>query len=230
MVSQNRKSGPRRDAGPAVTRDPHRSRELVLGAATLEFSEKGLGGARVDEIARRAGINKRMLYHYFGNKDALYLAVLERVYGRIRQAEKTLSLDGLNPRQAMEKLVAFSWQHFIDNPAFISLLNDENLHKAAHVRQSARIREMHSPLVGMIDDLLARGEKSGEFRAGVDPVQLYITIAAISYFYLSNVHTLSAIFDRDLLAPDQLAHRRAHVVDVILDFLRPGASQATLRA
>lgn len=207
--------------GPPARRDPQRTRELVLKAATLEFSEKGLGGARVDEIARRSGTNKRMLYHYFGNKDDLYLAVLERAYAQIRENEKALSLGGAGPTDGMRKLVRFSWRHFIEHPNFISLLNDENLHRAEHVRKSARIRQMHSPLVGMIRDLLDRGVAAGEFRGDVDPVQLYITIAAVSYFYLSNVHTLSAIFDRDLMGKPMFEAREAHVIEVIMGYLRP---------
>ncbi len=202
-------------------RDPQRTRELILQAATLEFSEKGLGGARVDEIARRSGANKRMLYHYFGNKDDLYLAVLEQAYAEIRNREKALSLGGASPGEGMKKLVRFSWRHFLEHPSFISLLNNENLCRARHIRKSERIRDMHSPLVGMIRDLLDRGVAAGEFRDDVDPVQLYITIAAICYFYHSNAYTLSTIFDRDLFSEAEREAREAHVIDVIMGYLRP---------
>jgi AcrR family transcriptional regulator len=201
-------------------RAPERTREQILLAAIAEFSAKGLGGARVDSIARRAGANKRMLYHYFGSKDDLFLAVLERIYDDIRRAETELHLEALDPASAMQRLVEFSFGYFIDHPHFIPLLNSENLHGAIHIKRSARIREMHSPFVAMIGGILRRGQALGLFRAGVDPVQLYISIAALGYFYFSNMHTLSAIFGRDLAVPRRLAERRRHAVDVVLGYLR----------
>jgi AcrR family transcriptional regulator len=206
-----------------LKRDPQRTREHILQAATDEFSAKGLGGARVDEIARRSGANKRMLYHYFGNKEDLYLAVLEKAYAEIRDKEKALSLGGTSPMEGMHKLVAFTWRHFLDHPDFISLLNNENLHRAHYIRQSAHIREMHSPLVDMIRDLLDRGVAEGVFRDDVDPVQLYITMAAVCYFYHSNVYTLSTIFGRDLQSQAELDAREDHILDVIMGYLRPVA-------
>ena len=202
-------------------RDPQRTRQGILDAARVEFCDKGLDGARVDQIAKTAGTNKRMLYHYFGNKEGLYLAVLEQAYAEIREKEKELTLEGASPAEGMRKLVRFSWQFFIDHPHFIRLLNTENLHKGQYVRRSERIREMHTPLVNMIRGLLDRGVAEGQFRADVDPVELYISIAGISYFYHSNAYTLSAIFDRNLLSEKELSARENHVIDVILGYLRP---------
>jgi AcrR family transcriptional regulator len=202
-------------------RAPERTREQILQAAIVEFSDKGLGGARVDSIAERAGANKRMLYHYFGNKDALFLAVLERIYDDIRHAEAELHLEALDPVSAMRKLVEFSFGYFIDHPHFIRLLNTENLHGARHLKSSARIREMNSPLVAMIREILRRGQQAGVFRRRVDPVQLYISIAALGYFYFANVHTLSAAFGRDLTESKPIAERRRHAADMVLGYLRP---------
>jgi AcrR family transcriptional regulator len=201
-------------------RDPDRTRAAILTAATTEFTAKGLNGARVDDIARRAGINKRMIYHYFGDKEGLYLAVLESTYAAIRTAEIGLNLAARAPVEGMRELVAFTWNYFIAHPEFLSLLATENLHRARYLKQSRRIRELHSPLVGTISELLARGVKAGLFRAGVDPVQLYITIASLGFFYMSNRHTLSTIFDRDLGAADQLRARAEHIADVVLSYLR----------
>ncbi len=200
-------------------RDPERTREQILEAALIEFSDKGFEGARVDEIARRAGSNKRMLYHYFGHKDELFRAVLERAYADIREAENELDLEHLDPVEGMRRLVCFTFEYSVGNPRFMRLLNDENLHGARHLRNSDKIRQMHSPLVDLIADLLRRGERDGVFRGGVDPVQLYISIAALGYFYFSNIHTLSTIFGRDLMAKLAIEERRDHVVDVILGFL-----------
>jgi len=174
----------------------------------------------VDRIAARAGANKRMLYYYFGNKDDLFLAVLEASYAQIRSAEQTLELDHLQPRAALERLVAFTWDYFLAHPEFLTLLNSENLHKGRHVTRSWRVREMHSPLVAMLERILKRGEKAGVFRRGVDPVQLYISIASEGYFYLSNRYTLSAIFGRDLMTKAALATRARHNARMIVDALR----------
>jgi len=202
------------------TRDPGRTRAAILAAATQEFTAKGLQGARVDDIARRARINKRMIYHYFKDKAGLYVAVLESTYAGIRVAEIGLNLGHRDPVEGMKELVAFTWNYFIRHPEFLSLLATENLHKARYLRQSRRIRDLHFPLVGMISALLERGREAKLFRAGIDPVQLYITIAALGFFYLSNQHTLSTIFDRDLAAPANLKARGQHVTEVVLAYLR----------
>jgi TetR/AcrR family transcriptional regulator len=208
------------------TRDPDRTKRDILVAAREEFVEHGLEGARVDRIAERAGANKRMLYHYVGNKEALYSRVLLEAYREIRAGEAELHLGELPPALAMEKLVGFTFDHFRRHPGFIRLLATENIHRGAFVRQMPEIRELHSPLVAQLGQVLAAGEAAGAFRRGVDPVQLYITIAGISYFYLSNIHTLSVIFDAPLAAEASMAARRAHGVEVVLGYLRPAESLA----
>jgi AcrR family transcriptional regulator len=196
------------------------TRANILAAATAEFARYGLGGARVDRIAQRAGANKRMLYYYFGDKEGLFLAALEDRYAHIRNAERSLRLEHLEPREAVRRLVGFTWRYFLEHPEFLTLLNSENLHKGRHVRNSGRVRELHSPLVQTLRSVLRRGEEQGLFRAGVDPVQLYISIAGEGYFYLSNRYTLSRIFDRDLMAPRALAGRARHITNMILNALR----------
>ena len=208
-------------AGRARMRRPELTRGSILEAATAEFSARGLGGARVDSIARAAGVNKRMLYHYFGNKEALFLAVLERAYEKIRDQENALRLENLPPTEAMRRLVRFTFNYFVENQYFVALLNSENLHKARHIRRSRRVASINSPLIGVLDRILRRGSKAGVFRGGVDAVQLYISIAGVAYFYFSNIHTLSTIFTRDLNAPAALDERERHVTDVILGYLRP---------
>jgi AcrR family transcriptional regulator len=201
-------------------RDPERNQGRILQAATDEFARFGLGGARVDRIAARAGANKRMLYYYYGNKDALFLAVLEASYARIRSAERALRLADLEPRAAMRKLVEFTWNYYLAHPEFLTLLNSENLHRARHVKRSQSIVAMHSPFVAMVKQVLERGARGGQFRRGVDPVQLYISVAALGYFYLSNRYTLSAIFQRELLAPRHKAERLKHMTELVLGYLR----------
>jgi len=201
-------------------RDPARNRGRILKAAVAEFARYGLGGARVDRIAARAGANKRMLYYYFGNKDDLFLAVLEDSYARIRSAERALHLTDVDPREAMRRLVEFTWRYYLQHPEFLTLLNSENLHRGRHIRRSRDIIAMHAPFVAMIKQVLERGARAGEFRRGVDPVQLYISIAALGYFYLSNRHTLSTIFERDLMLPRHMNARLQHMVDLVLGYLR----------
>ncbi|GGA41977.1 TetR/AcrR family transcriptional regulator [Pelagibacterium lentulum] len=204
-----------RRATPAL-RDPLRTQAAILDAATVEFAEKGIGGARVDAIAERAGTNKRMLYHYFGDKEGLYVAVLEQAYRAIRTAEKDLDIAHKSPVEALSELSRFTWRYFLDHPEFISLLNTENLHRASHLKGSRPILEMHSNFVTELKSVLEEGARQGIFRAGIDPINVYISIAALGYFYLSNRHTLSAIFDRDLEDKARLEQWESHIVATIL--------------
>ncbi|HEX7558371.1 MAG TPA: TetR family transcriptional regulator [Usitatibacter sp.] len=203
-----------------LRRDPAKNQERILKAATAEFARYGLGGARVDRIAERAGANKRMLYYYYGNKEALFLAVMEASYARIRSAERGLKLGEIDPEEGIRRLVEFTWAYYLKNPEFLTLLNSENLHKARHIKRSKNIPAMHSPFVAMIEDLLKRGVRVGKFRRDVDAVQLYISIASLSYFYQSNRHTLSTVFARDLFSPRNRAERLRHMVELVLGYLR----------
>lgn len=209
-----------RPARAAPRRDPERTRAAILRAAQEEFSAHGLSGGRIDKIAQRAGANKRMIYHYFGNKTGLYLAALERVYEGLRGTERTLQLDHLDPEDAIRRLIEFNFDYSRAHPELISMINSENLYRARHLRKSKKVRELHSPFVAMIDGILKRGVAAGVFRPGIDPVQLYITIAAVGYFYFSNNWTLSAIFDRDLQSEAACRRRRAHNVEMILAAIR----------
>jgi TetR/AcrR family transcriptional regulator len=204
----------------ASQRNPDRTRAAILVAAQHEFATKGLSGARVDAIAGRARANKRMIYHYFGSKDGLYLAALERVYEDLRGSERTLDLADLEPAAAIERLVEFTFDYSRSHPELISLINNENLHGARYLRKSKKVRQLHSPFVRLIDDILRRGETTGVFRPGLDAVDLYITIAAVGYFYLSNNRTLSAIFGRNLASAAACRRRKKHNVDVILHAIR----------
>jgi AcrR family transcriptional regulator len=161
----------------------------------------------------------RLIYYYFENKESLFLAVLERAYEGIRGEEQQLNLTQVEPVEAIRRLIAFTWNYYIEHPEFLTLLNSENLHRARHLKQSTKIPAMHSPLVQTLADVLERGHKGGIFRAGVDPVQLYISIAGLSYFYLGNNHTLSTIFNRPLLGPKAKLERLSHMNDLVLGYL-----------
>jgi TetR/AcrR family transcriptional regulator len=212
---------PKRRTNGKRRRNPEATRNKLLVAARREFADSGLAGARVDEIAARAGVNKQLVYHYFGDKDALYLAVLEWVYEEIRAHERELNLEGLPPERAIRKLIESSFDHLATHPDFILLLNDENRAGARHVRGSRKLEAMHSPLVSLVSKILSEGVRSGVFRKGINPVHLYISIAGLSYFFFSNTPTLSAIFGKDLSSAAAKRARRKHVVDLLLQALRP---------
>jgi AcrR family transcriptional regulator len=214
-------SGPARPAKTAPrARNPELTKQDILVAAREEFCEFGLDGARVDRIAERAAANKRLLYHYFGNKEALYSAVLLEAYREIRVGEQKLHLEALAPVEAMQTLVGFTFDHFHEHPWFIRLLATENMQRAEFVKRISDIRALHSPIVEQIRTVLAAGQKARLFRRGVDPIHLYISIAGVSYFYFSNIHTLSVIFDVPLGSEAALLARRKHVQEVILGYLR----------
>ena len=212
------------------TRDPEATRRRILAAARAEFARKGLGGARVDDIATRAKANKRMMYHYFGNKEELFRITLEEAYGDFRETEAKLELEKDDPITALKRLVDFTWKYYLDNPEFITLVNSENLHKARHIKASERMRDMSRPFVARMKTLLDRGAAAGLFRKNLDPVQVNITIAAIGYYYLTNRYTGSIVFERDLMAAGALDTRLDFNVKTILRLVCTPATLAKLEA
>jgi AcrR family transcriptional regulator len=201
-------------------RDADGTRAGILEAATKEFAAKGLTGARVDEIAERAGFNKRMLYHYFGSKDDLFQAVIERVYIDVWEAEATLDLDHEPPDEALSRLISFTWHYYLAHPEFITLLNSENLYEARHFKRSPAIESHARQSRDLVGQILERGVATGIFRRGIDPVQFNITISAVGYYYLTNRHTASIIYDRDMASPEALANRLAFNIETILAMVR----------
>jgi AcrR family transcriptional regulator len=204
----------------APVRDAEATKRRILDASRLEFARHGLGGARIERIAEAARTNKRMLYYYFGSKEGLFLAALEATYDDIRAAERQLNLAAIEPLQAIERLVRFTWDYFVEHPAFMMMLNSENLHKARHLKESKQIHAMNSPLIATIGAILKRGVADRTIRPGVDPLQLYISIAALAYFYLSNGATLSVTFGRDLLGRTQMKQRIEHIVELVVAGVR----------
>lgn len=204
-------------------RDPEGMRKRILDAARDEFANYGFSGARIDRIAKVAGANKRMLYYHVGDKERLYLEILEGTYADIRAAERELNLEQFAPIDALTRLLEFTWHYYLEHPEFLALLNTENLHRARFLKKSKKIKELHSPFVALVRDILRRGEREGTIRPGIDPVQLYISIASLCWFYLSNNRTLSVIFQRDLLEPPAKDARLTHIVDLFAAALRPGS-------
>ena len=205
-------------------RDAERSRARLLEAAQREFAEHGLSGARVSAIVEAAGVNKQLLYHYFDDKETLYGHVLLRAYETLREGEQRLHLDAIPPLDAIRKLIEFNFDFLVEHPHFVRLLNDENLHRARHLKGSEILKVRHSRLGDMLSDLIGRGIADGTFKRSVDPVDFYISLASLCFFPLSNAYTMSAVFDRDINRPQEIARRRALVVQILIVFLTTSES------
>jgi AcrR family transcriptional regulator len=216
MLASN---APKGSKAEKVTRNADRTRTQILDAATQEFAELGIAGARIERIAERAGTNKRMVYYYFNSKDELFVAVMENTYASIRSAERKLHLESQSPVDAIRTLVSFTWNYYLEHPEFIGLLNTENAHHGIHVKNSVEFQSLNMPLIDTLSEVIRQGQKEKIFRSGVDPVQLYISIASLSYFYLANKHTLGHIFSRDLTSAKAKVERLHHVLDVVLGYL-----------
>lgn len=209
------------DEGVSVrTNDPARTMAGILEVATNEFAEKGLSGARIDEIAAATKTSKRMIYYYFGSKEGLYLAALEESYRRMRNIEAQLHLEGLPPEDALRRLVGFTFDHHQDNPGFIRIVMSENMERGAYLAQSKIIQQLNVPAIGAIDELYARGVAQGVFRAGLDSIDIHASISALTFFNVSNQHTFGLIFNKDTGSGQSLAARRESIIEMIVRFVR----------
>ncbi|RQS76118.1 TetR/AcrR family transcriptional regulator [Burkholderia sp. Bp8963] len=204
---------------PKIKRDPEGTRRRILMAAAEEFASGGLFGARVDQIARRAETNERMLYYYFGSKEQLFTAVLEHAFSALTEAERVLDLDGVAPVEAVTRLAHFVWDYYRDHPELLRLINNENLHEARYLHKSTRIREMMSPIVAMLANVLTRGQKAGLFRSDVDPLRFYVTLSGLGYYIVSNRFTLAATLGRDFTVPEERAEMVRMNTEVLLAYL-----------
>jgi AcrR family transcriptional regulator len=200
----------------SAQRDPARSREDILDAATEEFAEKGLSGARIDAIALRTSTSKRMIYYYFGSKQALYRSVLEREYTRIRDAEAAIALERMPPKKALQQLVRQTFDWHVERPTFVRLVMNENIHHAEHLKNVPGLRRLNKAMIASLADLIERGVAGRVFRRGIDAVDLHTNITALCFYTVSNRYTFRQGFARDMWAPREVARRREQVVDVIL--------------
>ena len=204
---------------PKIKRDPEGTRRRILMAAAEEFANGGLFGARVDQIARRAETNERMLYYYFGSKEQLFTAVLEHAFSALTEAERVLDLDGVAPVEAVTRLAHFVWDYYRDHPELLRLINNENLHEARYLHKSTRIREMMSPIVAKLGNVLMRGQKAGLFRSDVDPLRFYVTLSGLGYYIVSNRFTLAATLGRDFTDTDERAEMVRMNTELLLAYL-----------
>ena len=202
-------------------RNAEATRAKILSAAIDEFANRGLADTRTDDIAAKCGVNKRLVYYYFGTKEGLYLAALESAYADLTALEHAIDVDHLEPKAAIAALINLKIDYYIANPHFISFLNMENLYKAKTLRKSKRLNEFKTPLTQVISRILERGEKEGIFRSDIEPIDLYISICALGFMYFANQHTLKVIFNRDLMSAESLKRRRETIIDLILSYLNP---------
>jgi AcrR family transcriptional regulator len=196
------------------------TRARILNVALQEFSRLGLSGARIDAIALESGLNKGMIYYHFGSKEDLYVAALEESYRRFRQIEEGVQIDeSLAPLPALGMLVGASFDFHAAHPEYIRMVMSENINQGEYIRKIPALRAINRSAITLLEHLCRRGIAEGVFRADLDPVDLHMSISALSFYNVSNRHTFSFIFDRDLAAPEVHAARRASVVDTILRYV-----------
>ncbi|BEU98515.1 TetR family transcriptional regulator [Acidovorax sp. DW039] len=212
-------------SGPAApervrVNDPDRTMANILEVATAEFADKGLAGARIDEIAALTHTSKRMIYYYFESKEGLYLAVLEESYRRIRQIETSLRLEDMEPEAALRALVGFTYDYQLGNPDFIRLVMNENMHRGEFIRRSTTIQELNVPVINAVQAVYERGVAAGVFRPHMDPIDLHMSISALCFFNVANRHTFSAIFKRSFDEAEAIAKRRESIIEMVVRFVR----------
>jgi AcrR family transcriptional regulator len=217
VTTANRSPG--NTAAETRTQDPEGVKRDILAVATTEFAANGFSGARVDEIAARTQTSKRMIYYYFGSKKGLYLAVLEGAYQGIRDIEGGLKLDTLEPELAMKALVGYTFDYQNSHAEFVRLVMIENIHGAENLRGSDVIQGLNVRIIDSLQDIISRGQKAGKFRRNLDPIDLHMTMSALSFFNVSNRATFSAIFKVDMASAQALAIRRAQVIDVVMRYV-----------
>ena len=209
-----------------AARDPLQTQRRILRAARNEFMRHGYSGARIERISRAARSSDRMIYYYFQSKEALYLEVLESVYVELGEAESALALDPSRPLEALDQLIAFTWRYYLGHPEFVALLSNENLMRGAHITKSLKVKLLSRPVIEILGTILAEGERQGVFRRGLDVKKVYLTLAALGYFYLSNRFTLSSFLGTDLMQPSECDAWLAEIRRVMMAAV--GAAGATV--
>jgi len=200
-------------------RDPLGTRRRILDAATEEFTSAGLSGARVDQIAKRALTNERMLYYYFGSKEQLFTTVLEQAFATFSEAELALNIADATPLEGMQRLIHSIWDFYRDHPELLRLVNNENLHEARYLKKSDSVREAMQPVLCRVAEVLKQGQQAGVFREGIDPAVLFTSISALGYYVVSNRHTLEVSLGRDFTVGEDRAATVKLNTEMLLAYL-----------
>jgi AcrR family transcriptional regulator len=215
QVSSIRTTAMRKPKAPAA------NRARILTAAIAEFASRGFKGASMDAIAARTDITRALINYYFGSKEKLYLAVLERVYAEIRDAERDLDLEHLPPMEAIRRIVEFTYNYYVEHEYFVRLVVAENQAKGRHMKRSPAMRTVNRPIVETLGRVIERGQAAGVFRPGVDPIDVHMAIAALGMFNVTNQYTFGAIFQRPMGAKGDVPSRRRMVAEIVLRWLEP---------
>ena len=200
---------------------PEANRARILAAATAEFAARGYDGASMDAIAARTQTTRGLINYYFGSKERLYRAVLERVYAEIREAENELEVEHLSPVDAIRRIVEFTYDYYVDHEYFVRIVVDENQAKGRHMKRSAPLRTLNRRIVDLLASVMARGQAEGAFRRDVDPIDVHMAIASLGMFNVTNQYTFGTLFQREMGAKGDVARRRATVVDIVQSWLGP---------
>lgn len=202
-------------------RDAERTKAAVLDAAADEFAKNGFAAARVDEIAERVGITKRLVFYYFQTKEQLYIATLEEAYRRIRDCENALENPAVAPRKALQDICTFTFDYYVEHPSFVRLVASENIEGGAFLAKSNIAKETNGGIIRLIDSVLKRGIDDGTFRADITAIDIHMTISSLAFFVIANRHTFGTLFSVDMVAQSFRAHKRAQIVDIVDRFVRP---------
>jgi len=198
---------------------PEANRAGIVTAAIDEFAARGFKGASMDAIAARTDTTRGLINYYFGSKEKLYIAVLEQVYGEIREAEGELDLDHLEPLDAIRRIVEFTFNYYLEHEGFVRLVVAENQARGRHLRKSKTMRTLNRPIIERLARVIERGQAQGRFRPGVDPVEIHKAIAALGIFNMTNQYTFGSIFQREMGSKGDVARRRKIVAEIILSYL-----------
>lgn len=216
------KKSNRSDSRTAV---PDETRNNILDVATREFADKGLAGARIDEIADKTNSSKRMIYYYFGGKDELYRAVLAKAYSHIREREAERKLEAMPARDALRELVELTFDYHATHPDFVRLVMNENIHHGQHIGHVPGLKERNRSVISALKTILDKGVTERVFRRGIDPVELHMSISALCFYNVSNRYTFDANFGIDMAAPKNQKRRRAQIADIILAWVSSPGGQ-----
>ena len=214
---------PRRTArasgAAARQRDPDRTQNEILEVATREFAERGYSGGRVDEIAAQTRTTKRMIYYYFGGKEGLFIAVLQRAYARIRALEQQVDVNHLDPASAIRRVAELTFDHHESHPDFIRLVSIENTHRAEHLAKLDGVATLNNPAVTVLEEILSRGYDTGVFHRQVEPLDLHMLISSFCVFRVANRYTFRSIFGRDMMSKRLRQRYRKMVGDMAVSYL-----------
>jgi AcrR family transcriptional regulator len=207
-------------------KSPAANRARILAAATSAFAALGYDGASMDAIAAGTRTTRALINYYFGSKEQLYLAVLERVYAEIRAAEDGLELDHLAPLEAMRRIVEFTYDYYVEHEYFVRIVVAENQARGRHLKRSPTLRSLNRPIVDRLGTVIAAGQSAGAFRRDIDPVDVHMAIAALGMFNVTNQFTFGALFQRDMGAKGDVRGRRDIVAGIVLSWLAPARAPA----